>query len=309
MNKTFCYFGMVLGMIVFALSLVLFILPTSGDDASKVKVVEAAVALAALFGCYRAWHHYRHPEEPKGWEWTKSKIEQMNRPREVLCYFFNPKEARTRTAWSLVIILILALFCKPVYAWAMAALFVGVKGWLLLSELRYQKVYHRLQELENTPEPYDYHHEDASMTVEGEDIVIIDPCYLEFDFDDFMPFECNGLTPEMGFRSALSFSISDYRITEIVDNRGRCLGSWDSDSNTLGCFLVEDLKKLVPTWERDIASGIVIPKFSGEVRFHFEEKKAPWTFYGDTCEEDTVVLTIEGRGSLNFHSEELPQEP
>lgn len=312
MNRTFCYFALVLSFVVSAISVTFALLPSSGPDAAKVRLFACSVAVAAVWSGYRAWHHLRHPQEPKGWEGTKAKIEQMSSSSEVVGNFFAPRETRFRTLWSIVIIIFLALFCPPVYAWIMALLLLCLKGCTLCSEIRYFKAYHRLQELENAPVPWDDHHEDASMTVEGKDIVIIDPCYLHFgteDLDYGTIFANNRIPPEFGLSEALSFSISDYQVSDIVDDASRRLGCWASDSNTLGCFIVEELIRLCPDNKDEISCGVVIPNFTGTVTFHFEEKKAPWTFYGDICDEDTVVLTIEGRGSVNFHSEELPQEP
>ena len=175
MNRTFCYFALVLSFVVSAISVTFALLPSSGPDAAKVRLFACSVAVAAVWSGYRAWHHLRHPQEPKGWEGTKAKIEQMSSSSEVVRNFFDPRETRFRTLWSIVIIIFLALFCPPVYAWIMALLLLCLKGWTLCSEIRYFKAYHRLQELENAPVPWDYHHEDASMTVEGEDIVITTP--------------------------------------------------------------------------------------------------------------------------------------
>lgn len=309
MNRTFCYFALGLSIVVFALSVALALLPSSGLDVAKVRFLAYSVAVAAVWGGYRAWHHLRHQEEPYGWEDIKQRLEQMSRPREVVAYFFDPRETRFRTMASFLILVILVLFAKPVFFWAMAAVLLCAKAALLWRELRYQKVYHRLQVLENMP-PIDYHHEDASMTVEGKDIVIIDPCYLHFgteDLDYGTIFDNNRIHPELGLSEALSFSISDYQVTDIVDDSSRSLGCWASDSNTLGCFIVEELIRLCPDNKDEISCGVVIPNFTGTVTFHFEEKNAPWDFYGDICEEDTVLLTIEGRGNINFHSEMLPE--
>lgn len=307
MNKTFCYFGMVAGSIVFACAFVMFVLPTTGDDVMKMRVISAAVALGGLFSVYRAWYHYRHADEPMGWKGSLLLIQQMKNRGEVVCYFFNPMQMRFRTAWELVILVALILF-ESKFAIVFALLMVGVKGLLLFNELRYWKAYHKLKELESTPE-ISYDHEDAVMEVRGQDIIIVDPCYFCADTDfweqHWQHFGNNELTEEMGFGNALSFSVSDYQVTGIVDSKGDLVGSWCSDSNTVGCFLLDDVLRLNPAFAEELETGVVIRNFSGQVCFHFELKAAPWTFYGQEVEEDAVVLGIEGRGSLNFHSEEV----
>lgn len=307
MNKTFCYFGMVAGSIVFACAFVMFILPTTGDDVMKMKVISAAVALGGLFSVYRAWYHYRHTDEPKGWEGSLRMIQQMESWGEVVRYFFNPMQMRFRTAWELVILVALILF-KSRFAIVFALLMVGVKGLLLFNELRYWKAYHKLKDLENMPE-VTYDHEDAVMEVRGQDIIIVDPCYFCADTDfweaNWQHFCNNELTEEMGFRNALSFSVSNYQIIDLVDDAGAVVGSWSSDSNTVGCYLLDDVLRINPDFAKELECGMVIRNFSGQVRFHFEQKTSPWQFYGEEVEEDAVVLYIEGEGSRNFHSQEL----
>lgn len=307
MNKTFCYFGMIAGSIVFACALVMFVLPTTGDDVMKMRVISAAVALGAAFSFYRACYHYRHSEEPKGWEGSRKLIEQMESRGEVVRYFFNPMQMRFRTAWELVILVALILF-KSRFAIVFALLMVGVKGLLLFNELRYWKAYHKLKDLENMPE-VTYDHEDAVMEVRGQDIIIVDPCYFCADTDfweaNWQHFCNNELTEEMGFRNALSFSVSDYQITDLVDDAGAAVGAWSSDSNTVGCFLLDDVLRINPDFAKELECGMVIRNFSGQVRFHFEQKTSPWTFYGEEVEEDAVVLYIEGAGNRQFHSQEV----
>lgn len=307
MNKTFCYFGMIAGSIVFACALVMFVLPTTGDDVMKMKMISAAVALGGLFSVYRAWYHYRHADEPMGWKGSLLLIQQMKNRGEVVRYFFNPMQMRFRTAWELVILVALILF-KSRFAIVFALPMVGVKGLLLFNELRYWKAYHKLKELENMTE-VTYDHEDAVMEVRGQDIIIVDPCYFCADTDfweaNWQHFCNNELTEEMGFRNALSFSVSDYQITDLVDDAGAAVGAWSSDSNTVGCFLLDDVLRLNPAFAEELEFGVVIRNFSGQVRFHFEQKTAPWTFYGEEVEEDAVVLYIEGAGNRQFHSQEV----
>ncbi|MCQ2274993.1 MAG: hypothetical protein MJZ86_09405 [Bacteroidales bacterium] len=307
MNKTFCYFGMVAGSIVFACAFVMFVLPTTGDDVMKMRVISAAVALGAAFSFYRACYHYRHSEEPKGWEGSRKLIEQMESWGEVVRYFFNPMQMRSRTAWDLVILVALIIF-KTKFAIVLAVLLVGLKCWMLFSEMRYWKTYHKLKELENMTE-VTYDHEDAVMEVRGQDIIIVDPCYFCADTDfweaNWQHFCNNELTEEMGFRNALSFSVSDYQITDLVDDAGAVVGSWSSDSNTVGCYLLDDVLRINPDFAKELECGMVIRNFSGQVRFHFEQKTSPWTFYGQEVEEDAVVLYIEGAGNRQFHSQEV----
>lgn len=307
MNKAFCYFGMVAGSIVFACALVMFVLPTTGDDVMKMKVISAAVALGGLFSVYRAWYHYRHSDEPKGWEGSLRMIQQMENREEVVRYFFNPMQMRFRTAWEVVILVALMLL-KSKFAIVFALLLVGVKCLLLFNELRYWKAYHKLKELESLPE-VSYDHEDAVMEVLGQDIIIVDPSYFCADTDfweqHWQHFGNNELTEEMGFGNALSFSVSDYQVAEIVDDKGGLVGSWCSDSNTVGCFPLDDVLRLNPAFAEELESGVVIRNFSGQVRFHFEQKTAPWQFYGEEVEEDAVVLYIEGEGSQKFRSQEM----
>ena len=302
MNKTFCYFGMIAGSIVFAYAFVMFVLPTMGDDVMKMKMISAAVALGGLFSFYRAWYHYRHADEPMGWKGSLLLIQQMKNRGEVVRYFFNPLQMRFRTAWELVILVALILF-ESKFAIVFALLMVGIKGFLLFNELRYWKAYHKLKELESTPE-ISYDHEDAVMEVHGQDIIIVDPCYFCADTDfweqHWQHFGNNELTEEMGFSNALSFSVSDYQVTDIVDSKGDLVGSWCSDSNIVGCFLLDEVLRLNPAFADELEFGVVIRNFSGQVRFHFEQKTAPWTFYGEEVEEDTIVLYIEGLGDINF---------
>ncbi|MCQ2291509.1 MAG: hypothetical protein MJZ63_09630, partial [Muribaculaceae bacterium] len=135
----------------------------------KMKVISAAVALGGLFSVYRARYHYRHSDEPKGWEGSLRMIQQMESRGEVVRYFFNPMQMRFRTGWELVILVALMLL-KSKFAIVFALLMVGVKGLLLFNELRYWKAYHKLKELENMPE-VTYDHEDAVMEVRGQDII------------------------------------------------------------------------------------------------------------------------------------------
>lgn len=304
MNKTFCYFGMVAGSIVFAHAFVMFVLPTTGDDVMKMKVISAAVALGGLFSIYRAWYHYRYADEPKGWKGSLRMIQQMGSRGEVVCYFFNPMQMRFRTAWELVILVALILF-ESKFAIVFALLMVGIKGFLLFNELRYWKAYHKLKELESTPE-ISYDHEDAVMEVRGQDIIIVDPVYFCADTDfweqHWQHFGNNELTGEMGFSNALSFSVSDYQVTDIVDSKGDLAGSWCSDSNMVGCFLLDEVLRINPDFAKELECGMVIRNFSGQVRFHFEQKTSPWTFYGEEVEEDAVVLYIEGVGNISFRS-------
>lgn len=302
MKKSFCYFGMVLSAVVFSAAVAMLVLPVSGSDALKVRWLMAAVALGAAFSFYRACYHYRHSEEPKGWEGSLRMIQQMESRGEVVRYFFNPLQMRFRTAWEVVILVALILF-ESKFAIVFALLMVGIKGFLLFNELRYWKAYHKLKELESTPE-ISYDHEDAVMEVRGQDIIIVDPCYFCDDTDfweqHWQHFGNNELTEEMGFSNALSFSVSDYQVTDIVDSKGDLVGSWCSDSNVVGCFLLDEVLRLNPAFADELEFGVVIRNFSGQVRFHFEQKTAPWTFYGEEVEEDTIVLYIEGIGNTSF---------
>ena len=49
----------------------------------------------------------------------------------------------------------------------------------------------------------------------------------------------------------------------------------------------------------------ITSNFTGEIRFHFEKKTAPWAYYGQECQEDAVVLEIEGVGSTHFRTIEI----
>lgn len=308
MRKTTAYFGFLLGAVVFSGAFVLWVFPSSGDESARMSVMGIAVAMGGLFTCYRAWYHYHNTDEPKGWEGTKQKLEEMQSRGEVLAFFFNPLQMRFRTMWGLVVLLALALFAKPTTAVVVAAIAVITKGWLLWSEMKYQKVYRQLVEL-NDPSKQIYCHEDASMTVEGRDIVIVDPTWVDLE-DELLEqhieaFENNHLTSEMGFESALSFVVSDYHITDLVDNNGVVVGSWASDSNLVGCFLVDDLLRLNPGFKDYLDNCAVFRNFTGTVTFHFEQKTSPWEYYGEVCEEDSTVLRMEGIGSTNFRSAEV----
>lgn len=143
MNKKWT---IILGFVACALLSVIAVfltLNTTGQDVMKMRIIYVALFILGLHGCYRACYHLRDEHEDEIDE-SERIAREANGPLGVVGSFFNPKTARFRTVFSLVILVVAYQWAHPMVFWSLLVLFVVLKGAVLWQLLRYRKAYKKL---------------------------------------------------------------------------------------------------------------------------------------------------------------------
>lgn len=109
----------------------------------KMRIIYVALFILGLHGCYRACYHLRDEHEDEIDE-SERIAREANGPLGVVGSFFNPKTARFRTVFSLVILVVVYQLANPIVFWSLLVLLVVVKGAVLWQLLRYRKAYNKL---------------------------------------------------------------------------------------------------------------------------------------------------------------------
>ena len=141
-----------------------------------------------------------------------------------------------------------------------------------------------------------------TMEVEGKDIIIADACYFvkstEIWEKYWYDFAVNKSLDKLGCSNALCLDFSDVYKCLLVDDEGKILTSFVSDSYIVGCFLLDEVLAYNPSFA-DEMEGIcaIFRNFTGTISFVIEDP--------DNYKERSgvPVITIVGKGSQNFHSD------
>ena len=150
------------------------------------------------------------------------------------------------------------------------------------------------------------------MDIKEKDIIVIDPVYFITDNNEWQEFIKNLDKSVLGFSNAIVTELSDYHQTELIDKEGNTIGEWCSDSNLLGCFLLDEVlvhsRKFAEDKDNWSKYCVIIPNFTGEVIFSFEKRRFSVDFIKEGEFEEADVLTIKGIGSPSFESKYVSTE-
>ena len=150
------------------------------------------------------------------------------------------------------------------------------------------------------------------MNIKEKDIIIIDPVYFISNNEIWLELISNLDKSVLGFSEGIIAELSDYRQTEIVDQKGNLIGEWCSDSGLLGCFLLEEVLAFSNHFAKDSANWanycVVIRDFTGKIVFDAETRRIPCDFLGEGKYEDAEILSIKGIGEPSFDTKYLPTE-
>lgn len=150
------------------------------------------------------------------------------------------------------------------------------------------------------------------MNVEGKDIIIIDPAYFIEDDTVWQKIVDNLDKSVLGFSNAIIVELSDYHQTEIIDKGGNLIGEWFSDSNLLGCFLLDEVVAYSKQFAKDEENwenySVIIRNFTGSIEFINENRRFPMDYIQIGSFEEVPVLTIKGIGSPFFETKHVPTE-
>lgn len=145
------------------------------------------------------------------------------------------------------------------------------------------------------------------MHVEGKDIVITDIIYIMNDADDEIIDigECatnNGSLNKIGLNNCITASGCEVIKSTVYNTKKEVIGQFCSDSNVVGCFLLEEIIAHKPSLADEIKEQphayALIPNFTGDVTFTIRKEK----YY----DEKLPLLNIKGKGNINFYTDFEP---
>lgn len=137
------------------------------------------------------------------------------------------------------------------------------------------------------------------MKVENKTIIITDPCYIinkkqdsdweKCDFGDNM--EALGIDNYI----CRSTGYGDWSCTTYDSDSGKEIGKFCADAGLVAVFILDEVLAYNPEFNYHTTkpwTTTVIPNFTGDVTF----KVMP--------EEDWDIVSVVGRGNVNFHTEQ-----
>ena len=122
------------------------------------------------------------------------------------------------------------------------------------------------------------------MQVNGEDILITDPCYL---------YDCSDTVPNIPYLEH-STIYGDWSCTVRDTDTDKTLGTFCADTGRVGIFLLKDAKNC-PTYstiKEHPHLATIIPNFTGTVTIKVGFDDEFWDYY----------CYVEGKGNVNFES-------
>ena len=140
-----------------------------------------------------------------------------------------------------------------------------------------------------------------SVHFENKDVLFIDLVWLnipdgvwEEHWEEFA--ENKGLE-HLGYSNGLTLNMTDVFKQYVIDSdSGKVIGDIQLDSYIVACLDMDEILKTTPNLMSFIQTSPVIKNFTGDITFTVA------TEYVDEYEDEYDVVTINGRGSQNFHS-------
>jgi hypothetical protein len=142
----------------------------------------------------------------------------------------------------------------------------------------------------------------TTVSFTNQDIIFIDPCYFVKDnevWEEYCEdFSENKSLDKLGISNGILMAISDvYKDILVNTDTGDVIGEICSDSYLLGCFQLDEVLKHNPDFESELETCplTIIRNFTGTVTFSKAKEMVDGHKY--------TIVTVKGKGSVNFRSE------